>query len=453
MNKDTFIIEGLAGKKTLRGEVEIFGAKNDVLKAMAAAVLFKDPITIRNVPANDDVSKMTDLLLAVGANVTVGKKRDLTISSKTVNSTTLDPEITRAMRASVVLAGPLLARYGKTTFPAPGGCVIGARPVDFTIDGFQKMGAKVEIKDDQYVITAPGGKLKGADIFFNVKTVGGTETLMMAAVLAKGKTVLKNCAMEPEIVSLAQYLVSCGAKIKGAGTTTIEIVGGALLNARKKPYMTIPDRIETGSWLLLGALCASDLKIKNCAPENLEVVINMLKQSGVPITVGKDTIEIRGNGSLANNSFKAVNVKTHEYPGFPTDLQSPMVTFLTQVSGESVVFETIYEGRFKYIQNLEKLGAGITVMNPREILIKGNASDDKGLSTNLKALDGEEELDAYDIRAGFAAVMAALTAKGTSVISNVSRIDRGYESLETRLAALGANIRRVHGVEREVVTL
>lgn len=432
MKNDTFIIEGLAGKKTLNGEISINGAKNAVLKAMAASLLFSDEVKLENVPQTEDVKKMIILLEKLGAKV----KQDgssISIDTKNVSSSDLDTTIAQSMRSSVVLTGPLLARFGKVSFPSPGGCVIGARPVDLFIEAYKKMGVNVDLKNDTYYISTKDGKLKSSEIFFNVQTVGGTETLMMAAVLAEGKTILKNCAMEPEIVSVAEYLNSCGANIKGAGTSTIEIIGGGLLESKGKPYITLPDRIEAGSFLLLGALCADNLKIKNCNPLHLESTISLLKESGVPIFTTEDSIEIKDNAKIKNSDLKSFNIRTHEYPGFPTDLQAPMVTFLTQVSGESIVFETIYEGRFKFTQNLTKLGAEITTMNPREILIHGNAS--------LKNIENEN-FDAYDIRAGFATVMACLIAKGNSVINNIYYIDRGYESLETRLNALGANIVR-----------
>jgi UDP-N-acetylglucosamine 1-carboxyvinyltransferase len=432
MKNDSFIIEGLAGKKTLTGEIAVNGAKNAVLKAMAASVLFSDEVHLENVPHTEDVKKMNTLLEKLGATFTHTDHK-VTINTTGITISSLDEHLAQSMRASVVLTGPLLARFGKTSFPAPGGCVIGTRPIDQFVAGYRKMGAEIEYKNDTYYMSVPKGKLKGAEIFFNMQTVGGTETLMMAAVLAEGKTVLKNCAMEPEIVSVAEYLNSCGAQIKGAGTTTIEIIGGGLLQAKGNPYVTLPDRIEAGSFLLLGALCADSLKITKCNPSHLEITINMLRDAGVPITTTRDTIEIKGNGKLSNATFKAFDVRTHEYPGFPTDLQAPMVTFLSQASGESTVLETIYEGRFKFTQNLIRLGAQITTMNPREILIHGHA--------DFKAVP-DEPLDAYDIRAGFATVIAALLAKGTSVVSNVYYIDRGYESLEVRLRALGATIVR-----------
>lgn len=426
MKNDSFVINGLGGQRTLKGEIIINGAKNAVLKAMAATILFKDVVKLENVPNTEDVKKMNTLLEKLGAKIT-HFDHTITIDTTGIKESNLDESLAQSMRASVVLTGPLLARFGKTSFPAPGGCVIGNRPIDLFVDGYKKMGAVVEYKDDAYHMN---GKLKGAEIFFNIQTVGGTETLMMAAVLAEGKTVLKNCAMEPEIVSVAEFLNACGAKIRGAGTTTIEIEGTGLLSAVGMSYVTIPDRIEAGSFLFLGALCADNLRIKNCNPAHLEVIINMLKNSGVPLSITADSIEIKNN---AKSTFTAFNVRTHEYPGFPTDLQAPVVTFLTQAKGESLVFETIYEGRLKFVQNLSHLGADITVMNAREVLIRGG---------NELKNNSEESLDAFDIRAGFATIMAALVAKGTSTIHNAYFIDRGYEAIETRLQALGADITR-----------
>lgn len=432
MKKDSLIIEGLAGQKILNGEVSINGAKNAVLKAMAASVLFSDVVNLENVPQTEDVKKMIVLLEKLGAKV----KHDghsLSIDPTGIESSNLDQVLAQSMRASVVLTGPLLARFGNVNFPAPGGCVIGARPIDLFIDAYKKMGANVDLKDETFYITTPKGKLSGTEIFFNLQTVGGTETLMMAAVLSEGKTVLKNCAMEPEIVSVAEYLNECGADIRGAGTPTITVSGGNLLKTNGKKYITVPDRIEAGSFLLLGALCADNLKITNCIPEHIESTINLLRDSGLNVITTKTSVELKDNAKVKNSSLKSFNVRTHEYPGFPTDLQAPMVTFLTQVGGESIVLETIYEGRFKFTQNLTKLGAEITTMNAREILIHGG----KELKNN-----NDDALDSYDIRAGFATVMAALVAKGNSVINNVYYIDRGYENLEGRLNALGANVVR-----------
>lgn len=430
MKNDTFVIQGLGNKKTLNGEVTINGAKNAVLKIMAGSILFKGDLKIKNVPDTEDVKKMISILEDLGAKVFF-QNHELTINTDGVNKHDMDSKLAQSMRASVVLTGPLLARFGSTSFPSPGGCVIGSRPIDLFIEGYKKMGANVEYVDDKYEMK---GELKSAEIFFDLQTVGGTETLMMAAVLAKGKTILKNCAMEPEIKSVAEFLNACGANIKGAGTTTIEIDGGELLSAEGKEYITVPDRIEAGSFLILGALCADNLKIDKCDPTHLESLLNLLKNSGVPIKVNSDSIEIFDNGKIENSNFKSFNVRTHEYPGFPTDLQAPIVTYLTQTNGESIVFETIYEGRLKFVQNLLKLGASLKIMNEREVLLHGNSK--------LKNTS-EESMDAFDIRAGFATVIASLLAQGESRIHNVYFIDRGYENLELRLAKLGANIKRV----------
>lgn len=438
--KDKFVIEGLAGKKTLKGELAVNSAKNAVLKAMAASVLFEDTVTIESVPETEDTKRMLSLLSLLGASVAVAHGGMTAIDPSGIKSTDLDHQISESMRASITLSGPILARYGRVSFPAPGGCVIGARPVDLFIDGYMKMGAKISHDGGRYVVTTTG-KLRGAEIFFNLQTVGGTETLMMAGVLAEGRTVLKNCAMEPEIVSLAEYLVSCGAKISGYGTPTIIIDGGGLLKTGKggkggkKSYKAIPDRIEAGCFIILGALSADDLKVTGIIPEHIESLTGLLKSSGVPIEVGKDYVHIKRNGGIKNQSFRGFDVRTHEYPGFPTDLQAPVVAFLTQASGESKVFETIYEDRFKYISNLKAMGADITSASSREVIINGGRE--------LKAT--ADELDAYDIRAGFATMISALTAQGTTTIKNAYYIDRGYEAIEERLWAIGAKVTRIHG--------
>ncbi len=447
--KESFVIEGLGGKKTLKGTVSINGAKNAALKAMAAAVLFDGKVTLENIPNTDDIHTLSEILRKLGAEVTwkqeagskekgVEKKQTLEIDATGIQSTDIDPDLAGAMRASVVLTGPMLGRFGKVTFPSPGGCVIGARPIDLFIAGYEKMGATIREENNcLYVIEAAKG-LKGAENFFDKVTVGGTETIMMVAVLAKGTTILKNCAMEPEIVNVAEWLISCGADIKGVGTPTIAIEGtGGKLLSPKVSYKAVPDRIEAGSFLILGALCADELTIEDCRPDHMEADISILKSAGVPIEVGKDYLKISKNAKIDNASWKPLaDLRTHEYPGFSTDLQPQLAVFLTQTSCESKVFETIYEGRFKYVTDLQKMGANITVMNPREILIKG--------PTLLKQFPDNEELNARDIRAGFAVVMAALTGTGKFTVNNVHLIDRGYEKLEERLRELGANVQRVN---------
>jgi UDP-N-acetylglucosamine 1-carboxyvinyltransferase len=435
--KDSFTIEGLAGKKSLYGSIRINGAKNAALKAMAAAVLFDSPVSLQNVPDTDDIHTTAAILKKLGAKIAFKSDHTFTvlIDASAVTNTVIDPALAATMRASVVLTGPLLGRFGKVTFPAPGGCVIGARPIDLFLGGYKKMGATVRLDEKQclYAIEAPEG-LKGAEITFNRISVGATETLMMAATLAHGKTVLENCAREPEIANVAEWLNSCGANISGVGTTTIEIqgTGARPLHDGTKPYVAIPDRIETGSYMILGALCAKGLTITDCRPDHVSAVTSLLKDSGADIETGSDWIKVSNGSPMA--TFKPFNVKTQEYPGFPTDLQSPIAVYLTQSQGESRIFETIFEGRFKYVEDLIKMGADITFMNPHEILIKGPAA--------LKQLPDDEELNAHDIRAGFAIVLAALIGKGKFIVNNVQLVDRGYEKLEKKLKKIGASIER-----------
>ncbi len=439
MKKDKFIIQGLGGQKKLSGEIEINGAKNAILKVMVSSVLFEDSFLMTNVPEIEDLNRMIEIFSGLGIKVIKKSKGEYLIDSQGINGKEIDEEISKRLRASILFTGPMLARFGKVTFPHPGGCVIGARPIDLFIDGFKKMGAKVEVKDEKYLVTAEGPnpmdgqmkKLKGTNIFFKVQSVTATETFIMAGVLAEGKTVLKNVAMEPEIISFVDFLNSCGAQITGAGTPTIEIIGGNLLKAEGKNYKTVPDRIETGSFLILGALCAKDLKISHCQPKHLEILIEMLRDSGADIEVGEDYLRIRDNNKN-NAEIKSINIKTHEYPGFPTDLQAPMVVYLTQVTGESFIFETIFEGRLNYTDDLKTMGANIKMWDAHRATVTG--------PTLLKG----RELDGPDIRTGFAFVIAGLVAKGESIINNVYYVDRGYENVEERLRKIGADIKRIN---------
>jgi len=431
MKKDKFVIQGLGGQKKLSGEIKINGAKNALLPIMASSVLFGGDFLMKNVPEIEDLNRMIEIFSGLGIKITKKAKGEYLIDPKGLNKTEIDEEISRRLRASIIFTGPLLARFGELVFPHPGGCVIGARPIDLFIEGFEKMGAKIEIKDDKYFVTASNKKLKGATIFFKVQSVTATETFIMAGVLAEGKTILKNVAMEPEIISLVEFLNSCGAQITGAGTPTIEINGGELLKSNGEEYVTVPDRIETGSFLVLGALCADNLKISNCHPQHVEILVEMLKDSGVEIEVGEDYLKILNNKNKENSSFKSVNIKTHEYPGFPTDLQAPMTVYLTQATGESFIFETIFEGRLNYTDDLKKMGANIKMWDAHRATVHG--------PTPLKG----KELDGPDIRTGFAFIIAGLVAKGESIINNVYYVDRGYENVEERLRGIGADIKRI----------
>lgn len=402
--RSKFIVDGLAGQKRLRGEIRVRGAKNAALKALAATVLFEDTVTFENLPDIEDVHRMQELLAG-----------ELPVLKK---------EIAERLRASIVLTGPVLARYGSATFPFPGGCVLGERPIDLFLEGYKALGAKVEEKDDLFVLS---GKLKGARIFFPSVSVTATETLMLAATLAEGETTLENAAMEPEIVSLAEYLNACGASIAGAGTPVISIKGtnGALLKSAGKPCVIPPDRIETGSFVILAALCGEEVRITHCEPRHTDALLSLMRRAGVNLEVGKDSIVVRAGGP-----YKSVSVRTHEYPGFPTDLQAPMAVFLTQCEGEATILETIFDGRFRYADDLVRMGAQITVMNPHKILIKGpSALTDKAL-------------ESPDLRGGLAYLIAAAVAEGTSTIDNAYLIDRGYEHIEQRLGALGLSITR-----------
>ena len=479
---ESFIIEGLAGKKTLKGTVKINGAKNAALKAMAATVLFDSPVTLNNIPDTEDIHTMSIILEKLGAKVVLSQK-SLTIDPRGVNSIAIDPKYASTMRASVVLTGPLLARFGKVSFPAPGGCVIGARPIDLFINGYKKMGADIFEDDKNYTIEmidveqgndiAKGRSVIQVDksikanpssdlvIEFAKKTVGGTETLMMASVLGKSTVTLTNCAREPEIQNVAEWLNECGADIHGVGTETITIKGtnGKLLSP-KKSYTAIPDRIEAGSYLILGALCASDLVLTECRPDHLKSLTDLLMASGVPLEIELNSMNESGgnniNGHITiknnvkpNSAFRSFDVVTKEYPGFPTDLQAQIVTYLTQVTGQSKVTENIFEGRFKYVHDLQKMSTDEVVSHDKSsaIVFDGQHQVNVIGPNLLHELGGDErtdnELFAHDLRAGFAIVMAALVGKGSFTVNNAYFIDRGYEKMEERLSALGANIRRV----------
>ena len=425
-----FIINGLAGKKTLEGEIAIVGAKNAALKAIAASVLFNTPLRLTNVPHIEDVSRILDMLTQMGGSAILAEHQ-VKIDASCLTTTMLTPEIAMRIRASVVLTGPILARYGRVQFPHPGGDVIGERPIDLFIEGYLKMGAKVTRKGIMYDIKAPKGGLRGAEIFFRNISVTGTESFIMAAILAKGTTVIRNAAMEPEIIWLADILNKSGAHISGAGTPIITVRGSKLLSQTKGAFRVIPDRIEAGSFIILGALAAKKLTVRGIIPEHLESLIELLEYTGTKLVRGKDYITISQSKTKTPKLLRPVSMRTHEYPGFPTDLQSPMMIYLTQIAGESFVFETIFEGRLNYTESLNRMGANITMMDPHRVLVKG-ASQLKG-----------SVLESPDIRAGLAFVIAGAIASGTSEIHNVYHIDRGYEDIEKRLCGIGLDIVRI----------
>ena len=433
---DQFVITGLAGAKTLSGRIEVGGAKNAILPVLAAAILFRDGFSVNNVPIIEDVAQMLNLLKELGGQVKELDPHRYELKTDSLKRFVLAPDLSKMLRASIVLTGPLLARFGEVHFPHPGGCVIGKRPIDLFLEGFKKMGADITEAGELFIVKAENSKLKGAEIFFKNQSVTATETFLMAGVLAEGKTILKNCALEPEIVSLGEFLIAGGAKITGLGTSTLAIEGGDLLVGANQEYITIPDRIEAGSFLILGALAAKDLMITKCWPKHFDSLINLLRSTGVEIEIGDNWVRVKNIEPA--KKFRAIGIKTHENPGFPTDLQAPMSIFLTQAVGQSFIFETIFEGRLNYLEALNRLGAKTKILDAYRAIIDGPTS-----------LSGHE-IESPDLRAGLAYVLAAIIASGRSVVHNVGYIDRGHERIEDRLKIIGVKIERIAGNKNDL---
>lgn len=416
-----FIIEG---KQKLGGSFLVGGAKNNAQIMLPACLLSKDTMTIHNLPMIDGVEKSLDLLESLGVKV---KKfaGGVELNASEVKATELDLKLADKFRTSVMFVGPLLARFGEVKFPHPGGCVIGAsgRPIDLFLEGFKKMGAEVNMEERYYHIKA--NKLKACDYFFGMMSVTGTQSLLMTACLAEGTSVLRNCAMEPEVVALADYLNSQGAKITGAGTSTITIEGVKEIKG-DGICQIIPDRMEAGSIALLAAASNSEIEIKNCNPEHLLSLLSTFSKIGVNYEIGKDHLLIK-----KSDKIMARDIKTHEYPGFPTDLQSPYVVLMTQAHGTALIQETIYDRRLIWTDMLSQMGANITTCDPHRVVVQG--------PSNLYG----KRLISPDIRAGIALVIAGLIAEGKTEIDNIYQLDRGYEKIEERLRGLGAKIDRV----------
>lgn len=414
-----FIIQG--GQK-LGGEIKVGGAKNNAQVMIPAALLSEQTMTLKNVPKIDGVEKSIELMENLGAKVNYSGDV-LEINTKDISKTELERKMADKFRTSVMFVGPMLARFGEVKFPHPGGCVIGAagRPIDLFLEGFKKMGAEINEGEDFYHIKAK--KLQACDYFFSTVSVTGTQSLMMTATLAKGTSIIRNCAMEPEVVALAEYLIEQGAKIKGVGTPTMKIEGVEKLGASE--VSVIPDRIETGSFALMAAATKSELKISNCNPDHILSLLIVFEKIGVPFVKGKDWLLIK-----PAKEIKAMNIKTHEYPGFSTDLQSPYVVLMTQAEGKSLIQESIYDRRLIWTDMLSQMGADITMCDPHRVVVYGP-----------NKLFGKK-LISPDIRAGIALIIAALVAQGETQIDNIYQIDRGYEALDERLRAIGADIKR-----------
>ncbi len=408
----------------LKGEVQISGAKNAVLPLMAAALLAEEECVIRDVPRLRDVALMKEILISLGSRIEELEENIVSIHTEDILSTEAEFELVNKMRASILVMGPLLARKGRARIPLPGGCAIGARPIDLHLKGFEALGAEL-VMGDNYVeaIAGPQG-LIGETIYLDFPSVGATENIMMAAVLASGTTYIENAAEEPEIVDLANFLNKMGAKIKGAGTDTIKIEGVEFLKGAK--HTVIPDRIEAGTFMLAAAITKGAVHICNAVPDHLKPVIAKLRECGVRIEVGDDDLIVRGD----LGPQVATDIKTLPYPGFPTDIQSPFMAYLTTVEGASTVIETVFENRFMHVSQLGKMGASIETAG-NKAKIKGNA--------HLRGC----QVMATDLRAGAALVLAGLVADGATEISEIYHIERGYEKFIEKFESLGAKITRV----------
>ncbi len=399
------------------------GSKNGGLPLLSAALLTNKNAVLRNIPVITDISRSVDLMRQVGAVVDF-TDHTITLTNGNLNSSELDIDIAKQMRASIFFTVPVLARTGEVKFPHPGGCVIGERPINLFIEGYTALGAKVTNDNHYYHITAT--QLSGVEFTFPIISVAGTENMMMLATIAEGVTTLINAAMEPEVVMLADFLNKCGALISGAGTSVITIRGKTKYNPDPIDFTNIPDRLEAGSFVILGNALNSEIEISECDPAHLSTLLAVLRKIGCKIEVGGSSIKTFTHGELTPTS-----IKTHEYPGFVTDLQSPMAVLLTQARGQSFVHETIFEGRMAWVEDLKHMGAKIINLDNFRIAIDG--------PTPLHGKVAES----LDIRAGMAYLIADLLADGRSIINGIEKIDRGYENIEERLKAIGADIERV----------
>ncbi|MGB7904003.1 MAG: UDP-N-acetylglucosamine 1-carboxyvinyltransferase [Steroidobacteraceae bacterium] len=413
----------IRGGVPLDGEVRISGAKNAALPILAGALLADSPVTIGNVPHLKDVTTMIELLGRMGASVTVDERMRVEVDPTTTIETSAPYELVKTMRAAILVLGPLVAKYGRADVSLPGGCAIGARPVDIHVAGLQAMGAEVHIENGY--IRARAGRLQGARIVMDTVTVTGTENLMMAACLADGQTILENAAREPEIVDLAQFLVAMGARISGHGTDTILVEGVERLHGTH--YEVLPDRIEAGTYLVAGAITGGRVRARNARAEHLDAVLGKLIEAGAAVIRGDGFVEVNMHGRRP----RAVDIRTAPHPGFPTDMQAQFAALNTVADGVGTIVETIFENRFMHLLEMRRMGA--------EIRLEGNTAIIKGV-TKLTAAP----VMATDLRASASLVIAGLVAEGTTDVERIYHIDRGYECIEEKLAGLGAQIRRVN---------
>ena len=413
----------IKGGAPLEGEIYISGAKNAALPILVSVLLTDEIVTINNIPHLRDVTTVMELLGGMGVELVVGEHLSIEANSKNIRTFEAPYDLVRTMRASILVLGPLLARYGKADVSLPGGCAIGARPVDIHLKGMEEMGAEIKVEDG-YIRAKVNGRLKGAKLVLDKITVTGTENLMMAATLAKGTTVIKNAAQEPEVVDLANFLNVLGAKISGAGTDTLTIEGVDKLHGGA--YKVLPDRIEAGTYLIAAALTRGKIKIKHVRPDTLDALLAKLREAGADIECGEDWVKLDMHGKRPT----AVSLHTAPYPAFPTDMQAQMLALNTVAKGIGSITETIFENRFMHVQEMQRMGANIT--------LEGNTAISKG---KLR-LRGAPVM-ATDLRASASLVLAGLVAEGETIVDRIYHIDRGYETIEEKLSQLGATIRRV----------
>ena len=416
---DKLLIDGGAH---LAGRVSISGAKNAALPILAGTLLATKPVIVRNIPHLKDVTTTIALLQTMGVQITIDDQLNVEVDASNVDKREAPYELVKTMRASILVLGPLVARFGEADVSLPGGCAIGARPVNLHVAGLQAMGADVTVENG--FIKARADRLKGAHIVFDIVTVTGTENLLMAAVLAEGETVLENAAREPEVTDLANFLIGMGARIEGAGSGTITVLGVESLGGTE--YSVLPDRIETGTYLVAAAMTGGRIRVENTAPETLEAVLIKLREAGAEITVGDDWIELDMHGKRP----QSVDIRTAPYPAFPTDMQAQFCAMNAVANGIGTVTETIFENRFQHVLELQRMGA--------DIQLEGNTA----ICTGVERLTAAPVM-ATDLRASAGLVLAGLAAEGQTLVDRIYHVDRGYERIEEKLRQLNATIRRV----------
>ena len=415
----------IEGGTVLEGDIFASGAKNSALKMLTAALLADDPVTICNVPHLRDITTMIELLASMGVEVVIDEKMNVEIHANTIKSFKAPYDLVKTMRASFNVLGPLLAHYGQAEVSLPGGCAIGSRPVDQHLRGLECLGAKLRVEDGLVKASCPG-HLTGGHVFFDFCTVGGTEHIMMAATLARGTTVMENCAREPEIVDLAKFLNKMGAEVQGAGTDTITVKGVESLGGCT--HNVIPDRVESGTYLIAAAATSGKVKIRNANPDHLEAVINKLQEAGAVIETGEDWISLDMQGKRPSS----VSLVTAPYPAFPTDLQAQIMALNCVAEGTATIRETIFENRFMHVHEMNRMGA--------RIRLEGNNTT--AIVEGVERLNGAPVM-ANDLRASVSLVIAGLAAEGETIVDRIYHIDRGYEQVEEKLQNLGADISRI----------